>query len=237
MCMSCSTMPSAYSSCPEMPRQLGADVGAEVHPGAAPPDEPGLAGRCCSRMKAMAASEVSSSTVSIRFLVSGPVSSICVPSVGRSGSRRAGRSARGRSAVGQFQVARVVLVLGLLLGVEVVEIAEELVEAVVGGQVLVAVAEVVLAELAGGVALALSSTAMVGSSSRMPSSAPGRPTLERPVRNTLWPMMNEDRPGGAGLLAVVVGDVVAPDHALSRRRVSSRGRQRRRRCGRCWASR
>ena len=42
--------------------------------------------------------------------------------------------------------------LGLLLGVEVVEVAEELVEAVGRRKILVAVAEVVLAELAGGVA-------------------------------------------------------------------------------------
>ena len=48
--------------------------------------------------------------------------------------------------VGQF---------GFLLGVEVIQVAEELVEAVHGGQMLVAVAEVVLAELAGGVALRL----------------------------------------------------------------------------------
>ena len=47
--------------------------------------------------------------------------------------------------------------LGLLFGVEVVEVAEELVEAVHGGQVLVAVAEVVLAELSGRVALRLES--------------------------------------------------------------------------------
>ena len=50
------------------------------------------------------------------------------------------------------RVLRVVGVLRLLLGVEVVEVAEELVEAVHRRQVLVAVAEVVLAELAGGVA-------------------------------------------------------------------------------------
>src|SRR5436190_706103 len=42
--------------------------------------------------------------------------------------------------------------LRLLLGVEVVEVAEELVEAVDGRQIFVAVAEVVLAELAGGIA-------------------------------------------------------------------------------------
>ena len=42
--------------------------------------------------------------------------------------------------------------LRLLLGVQVVQVAEELVEPVHRRQVLVAVAEVVLAELAGGVA-------------------------------------------------------------------------------------
>ena len=49
----------------------------------------------------------------------------------------------------------VVVELGLLFGVEVVEVAEELVEAVRGGQELVPVAQVVLAELAGRVALRL----------------------------------------------------------------------------------
>jgi len=47
---------------------------------------------------------------------------------------------------------RVVRRLRVLLGVEVVEVAEELVEAVQRGQELVAVAQVVLAELPGGVA-------------------------------------------------------------------------------------
>ena len=57
----------------------------------------------------------------------------------RSGSRGSPRPAGSRQ-------------LRLLLGVEVVEVAEELVEAVDGRQELVQVAEVVLAELAGGVA-------------------------------------------------------------------------------------
>lgn len=35
---------------------------------------------------------------------------------------------------------------------------------------------------------------MVMSSTAMPSFAPGRPTLESPVRKTLWPMMKEERP-------------------------------------------
>ena len=55
----------------------------------------------------------------------------------------------------ELWVLRIVRVLRLFLGIEVVEIAEELVEAVHGRQKLVAVAEVVLAELAGHVALRL----------------------------------------------------------------------------------
>ena len=50
----------------------------------------------------------------------------------------------------ELGVLRIVGILGLLLGVEVVEVAEELVEAVRRGQELVAVAQVVLAELRGG---------------------------------------------------------------------------------------
>jgi hypothetical protein len=53
----------------------------------------------------------------------------------------------------ELGVLRVVGVLRLLLGVQVIEVAEELVETVVRRQHLVAVAEVVLAELAGDVAL------------------------------------------------------------------------------------
>ena len=46
-------------------------------------------------------------------------------------------------AVGQFHVARVVALLGLFFGVEVVEAANDFIEAMHGGQVLVAVALVV----------------------------------------------------------------------------------------------
>jgi hypothetical protein len=44
------------------------------------------------------------------------------------------------------------VVLRVLLGIEMIQIAEELVEAMIGRQVLIPVAEVVLAELAGRVA-------------------------------------------------------------------------------------
>jgi hypothetical protein len=55
-------------------------------------------------------------------------------------------------ALPELRALRVVGVLRLLLGVQVVEVAEELVEAVVRRQELVLVAEVVLAELSGGIA-------------------------------------------------------------------------------------
>ncbi len=56
---------------------------------------------------------------------------------------------------GVDEILRVVGAERVLHGVEVVEVAEELVEAVDGRQELVEIAEVVLAELPGGVALAL----------------------------------------------------------------------------------
>jgi hypothetical protein len=62
------------------------------------------------------------------------------------------------------------------------------------GQVLVAVADVVLAELGGGIAVVLSNSAIVGSSSLRPSLAPGRPTLVNPVRNGICPVINPARP-------------------------------------------
>ena len=54
--------------------------------------------------------------------------------------------------VGEVLRRWVVGVLGLLFGVEVIEVAEELIEAVRGRQVLVLVPEVVLAKLPGGIA-------------------------------------------------------------------------------------
>ena len=62
---------------------------------------------------------------------------------------------------------------GVFHRVEVIEIAEELVEAVHRRQELVLVAKMVLAELAGGVAHgALSAVAMVGAAAGRPMGAP-----------------------------------------------------------------
>jgi len=61
--------------------------------------------------------------------------------------------AAGPELLAELGILWVVRQFGFLFGVEVIQVAEELVEAVHRGQVLVAVAEVVLSELASGVAL------------------------------------------------------------------------------------
>src|SRR5262245_26062148 len=119
----------------------------------------GLLAWTCRLMKSIAALDVSSSTVSIRFLVSGPVSSmVCMPTLPKRGSTV------GSSLSAALDLStprgpnfalnagfRIVGMLGLLLGIEVIQIAEELIEPMHGRQKFVAVAEMVLTELAGGV--------------------------------------------------------------------------------------
>ena len=79
--MSCSTMPSRYSSCPEMPRCSAFTCVRKCIRVPFHQTKNGLPALTCRSMKSFAAATVSSSIVSIRFLVSGPVSSIfCVPS-------------------------------------------------------------------------------------------------------------------------------------------------------------
>ena len=76
------------------------------------------------------------------------VSIVCPPLPSASAVQHAARA----ELLLERRILRIVGQLRLFLGVQVIEVAEELVEAVHGRQVLVPVAEVVLAELAGGVA-------------------------------------------------------------------------------------
>jgi hypothetical protein len=86
------------------------------------------------------------------------------------------------------------LVLRLFLGVEVVEAAEELVEAVHRRQMFVAVALVVLAELAGGVALALEDRGH-GHVGLLPAFLrAGHADLGHATANGNEPLMNAARP-------------------------------------------
>ena len=140
-------MPSWYSSplAPEMPYVLLLYVRTEVHARAVPPCEPWLPGFL------LALDEVHGSR---KRLVVHRLHALL-----RQGTRVLDLAARGglddaarAELFPEFRVLRIVAVFGLLLRVEVIEVAHELVEAVVGRQVLVAVALVVFAELAGGIA-------------------------------------------------------------------------------------
>ena len=101
-----------------------------------------------------------------------------------------------RAELGEVRgVLRIVGQFRLFLGVEVVEVAEELVEAVDGGQRRVAVADVVLAELAGGVAEALQQAAdRADRAGSCPSARRGSRLCVSPVRMTCWPVRNAERP-------------------------------------------
>ena len=112
-------------------------------------------------MKSIAAARNSSSTVSMRLVSSGPVFSMtCLPTLPNAGSTVGSSSLlavhfstpRGPKRALKSWILRIVGIFRLLFGVEVIEVAEELVEAMHCRQMLVAVAEVVLAELSGGVA-------------------------------------------------------------------------------------
>ena len=106
----------------------------------------------------------------------------------------------------EFGILGIVRLFGFLFGVEVVQVAEELVEAVHGGQVLVAVAEVVLAELAGGVALRLERGRDRRILRLQAQRRPGQTHLGQAgaVRVLAG---DERRPsGGATLLRVIVGE-------------------------------
>ena len=143
----------------------------------------------------------------MRFLVSGPVSSIfCLPTlpqrgcigrvvlVGRPGVDHAARP-EVLAEVREVLLRWIVVHLRLFLGVQVVEVAEELVEAVVGRQHVVEVAEVVLAELAGGVALVLQQR-RDGDDLLVHADRRGRECRPSTGRcdSTLCPVMNDERP-------------------------------------------
>ena len=175
----------------------------------------GLPSLCAFSMKSSAASVNSSSTVSIRLVVSGPVFSMrCLPT--RAKHRVLGRivlvggpavhDAARPEALLELGVLRIVGVLGLLLGVQVVEVAEELVEAVDRGQELVPVAEMVLAELAGDVAQRLEQLGDGRVLGLQPLVGARQADLGQPGADRRLAGDERGAPGGAALLAVPVGE-------------------------------
>ena len=126
----------------------------------------GLPAAFALSMNAMVLSRMTSSKVSMLYLMpsigcggSGPSSVIfCLPTLPQRGSTvgssvsvaKVWRRLRGPTL--SFSVLRIVGVERILHRIEVIEVAEELIEAVHRRQIFVAVAEMVLAELPGGVA-------------------------------------------------------------------------------------
>ena len=164
-------------------------------------------------MKSMAAAEVSSSMVSMRFLVSAPVSSmVCLPILPKRGSTvgivPVGRLAFEHAARAELgEICRILRIVGefrLFLGVEMVEIAEELVEAVHRRQRRVAVADVVLAELAGGIAEVLEQAADGGIELAHAHRRAGKADLGEPGAHAVLAGEERRAPRGAGLLAVIM---------------------------------
>jgi hypothetical protein len=120
----------------------------DVHPRRVPPQEDGL----LRRVRAL--DEVERAGVHLVVHRLHPLLGERAGVLDRTAGLRADHAARAELLL-ERGILGVVGILRLLLRVQVVEVAEELVEAVVGRQVLVTVAEVVLAVLRGHVALAL----------------------------------------------------------------------------------
>ena len=141
-----------------------------------------------------------------------------VVAVGRLAPEHAARPELGE--VGR--ILRIVRQLRLFLGVEVVEVAEELVEAVDRRQRLVAVADVVLAELAGGVAEVLEQAADRRIELAHAHRRAGEADLGQPGADAVLAGEERRAAGGAGLLAVVVQepDAFAADAVDVRRLVA-----------------
>ncbi len=159
----------------------------------------GLLALACRCMKSIAAAVVSSSTVSIRLRLSGPVSSI-LPSadVFEHAARRVG-----------LDPSRIVLreigPLRLFLRVQVIEVAEEFIEAVLGRQIFVAVAKMILAELTGGIAERLESLGNRDVAILEADRRPGNADLAEAGAQTDLPGDERGSPRRAAVLRIIVG--------------------------------
>ena len=187
-------------------------VGAEVHVCGVQPDE-GLACPPCSAAPSMKSTARRRSPRSIvdhpllgqrtgilahllADLAEARIDGLVVHPRPCSPARRAGRT-----WLSERRVFRIVRQLRLLLGVQVVEVAVELIEAVDRRQELVAVAEMVLAELAGRVAERLQQFGdgrVCPCASRAANPA-RRPLVGRCAIRT-GPVINDGATGGAALL-------------------------------------
>ena len=152
-------------------------------------------------MNFMARSRISSSTVSIRFgieragvfdlLFANLAPAWHLGRVVRIGGPAMDHVARPDDVQ---QLLRIIGVRRIFHRIEVIKVAEKLVEAVDGGQEFIEVAEMILAELPGGVALRFDRRSNRASLSGNPVLEPAWPTVVMPVRIGNWPVMKLARP-------------------------------------------
>ncbi|MCY1239475.1 hypothetical protein D9M72_522700 [compost metagenome] len=109
-------------------------------------------------------------------------------------------------ALGKFRALRIIGIFRLLLGIEVVKVAEELVEAVGGRQELVLVAQVVLAELAGGIALRLEQFGNGRVFRLQAEIGAGQADFRQAGADRRLAGDEGGAPGGAALLAIPIGE-------------------------------
>ena len=128
---------------------LGGDVGAEVHPGRVEPHEERGVGFDGVVDEPLGFGD--DLVVDRLHALLGERAGVLDATVGVAVDHTA--RTESFTEVREILLVRVVTQLGLFFGIEVVQVAEELVEAVVRRQELVAISEVVLAELCGGVTL------------------------------------------------------------------------------------
>ena len=120
-----------------------------------------------------------------------------------------------RAELGEVgRVLRIVRQFRLFLGIEMIEVAEELVEAVHGRQRLVAVADMVLAELPGGVAEVLQQAADRRVQLAHAHRRAGKADLGQAGADAVLPGEERRAARGAGLLAVVVQELDRPRVAM-----------------------
>ncbi len=151
----------------------------------------------------------------MRFLVSGPVSShFCLPQGPKRGSSpgvsvavatHLHDAARTELRL-ECRILRIVGMFRFVLGIQVIEVAEEFVEAVHGRQELVAVAEMVLAELSGRIALRFEQFGDGRIFSGQAFLGRGQPDLQQPGPQRALSGDEGGAAGGAGLLAIIVGE-------------------------------
>ena len=166
-------------------------------------------------MKSVEAVRNSSSIVSIRFLVSGPVSShFCFPHApkrgvvtGRVGGGRDAFQDPARTKLGsKSRILRIIRVLRLILGIQMVEVAEELIEAVDGRQKFVSVTEMVLAELSSRISLRLEQLGDGRIFARQSFLCSRQANFQKPRPQRTLAGDESSPAGGAGLLSIIIGE-------------------------------